>query len=56
MSEEVYKAPAATYLIKQSRLPELTENYILDEPTRNKSLLHEHCDATGICFSECFVH
>ena len=42
-SEEVYKVPTATYLIEQSRLLELTENYILDEPTRNKSLLREQC-------------
>ena len=26
--------------VEQSHLPELTENFILDEPTRNKFLLH----------------
>ena len=29
--------------VEQSHLTELTENYILDEPTRNKSLLREQC-------------
>ena len=30
-------------LFEQSHLPELTENFILDEPTRNKFLLREQC-------------
>ena len=29
--------------VEQSHLTELTENYILDEPTRNKFLLREQC-------------
>ena len=29
--------------VEQSHLPELTENFILDEPTRNKFLLREQC-------------
>ena len=29
--------------VEQSCLPELTGNYILDEPTRNKFLLREQC-------------
>ena len=37
----VYTFPAAIYLVEQSRLPELTENFILDEATGNTSLLRE---------------
>ena len=29
--------------VEQSHLPELTENFILDEPARNTSLLRERC-------------
>ena len=43
LAEKGYDAPTAPHCIEQSRLPELTENCILDEPTGNKSLLREQC-------------